>query len=67
LPQKASAKLSLIPDITFIIALARRETVVPPNAGAETSKLKSVVCDDFSNYLENVKKELAGADACSGR
>jgi hypothetical protein len=52
------------PAITSIIALARRETAVPPNTGADASKLKSVVCNDFSNYSENVKKELAGADAC---
>lgn len=27
-------------------------------------KLKSVVCDDLSNYSEDAKKEFAGADAC---
>lgn len=55
-----------IPTITSIIALARRTTAVPQNAGpsADASKLKSVVCDDFENYSEGVKKELAGADAC---
>jgi uncharacterized protein YbjT (DUF2867 family) len=52
------------PAITSIIALARREAVVPPDAGENVSKFKSVVCDDFSNYSEDVKKELAGADAC---
>lgn len=52
--------------ITSIIALARRETAVPQNSGpqADTSKLKSVVCDDFGEYPESVKLELAGADAC---
>jgi nucleoside-diphosphate-sugar epimerase len=52
------------PAITSIIALARGETAVPANAGADASKLKSVVCNDFSNYSDDVKKELAGADAC---
>jgi hypothetical protein len=52
------------PAITSIIALARRETIAPANAGADASKLKSVICDDFSNYPEDVKKELAGANAC---
>ncbi|KAG9235753.1 putative nucleoside-diphosphate-sugar epimerase [Amylocarpus encephaloides] len=52
------------PAVTSIIALSRRETTPPPNAGADASKLKSVVCNDFSNYSEDVKKELAGADAC---
>jgi hypothetical protein len=32
--------------------------------GADTTKLKPVVCEDFGNYLERVKRELAGADAC---
>ncbi|KAH8652609.1 putative nucleoside-diphosphate-sugar epimerase [Tricladium varicosporioides] len=50
------------PAITSIIALGRRETVL--DAGVDTSKLKSVICDDFSNYPEEVKRELAGADAC---
>jgi len=52
------------PAITSIIALARRETAVPQNAGADASKLKAVVCEDFTNYSEDVKKQLAGADAC---
>ncbi|OBT94457.1 hypothetical protein VE01_07236 [Pseudogymnoascus verrucosus] len=55
-----------IPAITSVVALARRTTAVPQNAGpsADASKLKSVVCDDFENYTETVKKELVGADAC---
>jgi nucleoside-diphosphate-sugar epimerase len=55
-----------IPTITSVVALARRTTAVPQNVGpsADASKLKSVVCDDFENYTETVKKELAGADAC---
>ena len=54
------------PAIVSIVALARRETTVPqnPGPGADTSKLKSVVCEDFENYSESVKQELAGADAC---
>ena len=52
------------PAITSILALARRETPVPEYAGANASKLKSVVCDDFGNYSEKVKEELAGVDAC---
>jgi hypothetical protein len=50
------------PAITSIVALARRETVL--DGSADTSKLKSVICDDFGNYSEEVKKEIAGADAC---
>jgi hypothetical protein len=52
------------PAITSIIALARRETAIPQNAGSHASKFKSVVCEDFSSYSENVKKELSGANAC---
>ncbi|KAI9830715.1 MAG: hypothetical protein M1819_005379 [Sarea resinae] len=53
------------PAITSIVALARRVTAVPPNATVvDAAKLKSVVCGDFGNYPESVKRELAGADAC---
>ncbi|CAG8962332.1 hypothetical protein HYFRA_00005387 [Hymenoscyphus fraxineus] len=54
------------PAITSIAALARRKTEIPKNVApnADASKLTSVICDDFENYSENVKKELSGADAC---
>lgn len=51
------------PAITSVIALARRITPVPQTE-TDTSKLKSVVCDDFMNYSEDVKRELEGAHAC---
>ncbi|CAG8984082.1 hypothetical protein HYALB_00003024 [Hymenoscyphus albidus] len=54
------------PAITSIAALARRKTEIPKNVApnVDTSKLTSVICEDFENYLESVKKELSGADAC---
>jgi hypothetical protein len=54
------------PAVKSIAALARRETAVPANAreNADPTKLRSVVCDDFSNYPESVKKELENADVC---
>jgi predicted chitinase len=54
------------PSVTSIVGLARRGTAVPQITGpdADPSKLKSVVCDDFENYPESVKQELADADAC---
>lgn len=54
------------PAIATVLALARRETPIPSklNPGADASKLKSVICDDFENYSDSVKKELSGADAC---
>ncbi|KAG8163065.1 hypothetical protein KVR01_007543 [Diaporthe batatas] len=51
------------PKITAIVALSRRETVLPPStAGAE--KLKSVVCSNFDEYPDSVKNELHDVDAC---
>jgi uncharacterized protein YbjT (DUF2867 family) len=54
------------PAITSIVALARRVTDVPQklSPSANTAKFKSVVCENFENYPESVKRELAGADAC---
>ncbi|KAI2462718.1 hypothetical protein F4781DRAFT_438240 [Annulohypoxylon bovei var. microspora] len=54
------------PGVTSVVAFGRREAPVPDNMGpnADVAKLKSVVCDDFENYPESVKQELAGADAC---
>ncbi|KAF4977819.1 hypothetical protein FZEAL_5726 [Fusarium zealandicum] len=54
------------PKITSIVALARRETKIPDDAGpdAKTEKFRSVICDDFSNYPDSVKTELAGAHSC---
>jgi len=54
------------PSITSIVALARRLTTEPQTVGpgADLAKLKSVICEDFGNYPESVKQELAGADAC---
>ncbi|KAF7941360.1 hypothetical protein BELL_0017g00150 [Botrytis elliptica] len=54
------------PEITSVIALARRETSAPQTLddNANGTKFKAVICDDFSNYSESVRKELEGADAC---
>lgn len=52
--------------ITSVVALARHTTAVPQNTkpGTDPAKLKSVVCEDFGNYSESVKEDLAEADAC---
>ncbi|KAJ9396055.1 hypothetical protein DTO282F9_7030 [Paecilomyces variotii] len=54
------------PGITSVIALARRTTPVPQNTdpGADISKLKFVVTDNFEEYSEDARKDLSGADAC---
>ena len=55
-----------IPAITSVIALARRPVATPANldAGADASKLRSVVVRDYGEYSEEFKKEVEGADAC---
>jgi hypothetical protein len=51
---------------TSLIALARREVKPPTDLGpkADIAKLQSVVLQDYGTYPEEVKKQLAGADAC---
>lgn len=51
------------PNITSIIGLSRRETTLPPStAGAD--KFKSIVCDNFEEYPDDVLKELSNVQAC---
>jgi len=54
------------PKITSIIALSRRPVKAPENAGkdADTSKLKNIIVNDFTNYPDDIKTQLADADAC---
>jgi dTDP-4-dehydrorhamnose reductase len=54
------------PAITSIVALGRREVTVPAEAdsGATKTKLKSIICDNFEDYPDNVNAELENADAC---
>ncbi|KAI4859821.1 putative nucleoside-diphosphate-sugar epimerase [Hypoxylon rubiginosum] len=53
-------------EITSVIALARRPVSVPDNLqdGADPSKLKSVIVEDYDHYSEDVIKEFAGSSAC---
>jgi len=53
------------PKVTAIYALARKPVSVPQGvpAGADTSKLKSLVVKDFEKYPEDVKEQIADADA----
>jgi uncharacterized protein YbjT (DUF2867 family) len=55
------------PDIKSVVALARRPVAARPGASADGNKLKSVVVKDYDDYPEEVRKELAGADACRVR
>lgn len=55
----------LLPSITSIVALARKPVPAPQGTpAANSSKLKSVVLQDYGTYPDDVKKEMAGADAC---
>ncbi|OAA59539.1 NAD(P)-binding domain protein [Niveomyces insectorum RCEF 264] len=54
------------PEITSVVALARKATAVPANLepGSDAAKLSSVVVPAYDQYPETVRKALAGADAC---
>jgi hypothetical protein len=55
-----------LPEITSVLALARRSVAAPDGlgAGADPSKLQSVVIKEYDDYPEEVKKQLANANAC---
>lgn len=48
--------------ITQVIALARKPIQIDDNKSS--FKLKSVLINDYGDYPDNIKAELAGADAC---
>jgi hypothetical protein len=49
------------PSITSIVALSRRAL---PDIIPVSSKLSTVIVEDFTNYKPEILKELAGAEAC---
>jgi nucleoside-diphosphate-sugar epimerase len=49
-------------QITSVVALARKPVTFED--GTDVSKLKSLVIKDYGEYPDEVKRELAGADAC---
>lgn len=49
-------------QITSVLALSRKP--IKFEDGTDVSKLKSVVLKDYGEYPDDVKRELAGADAC---
>ena len=51
-----------IREITQVVSLVLQP--VHLDKGIDTSKLKNVVIRDYSEYPDDVKAELAGADAC---
>ncbi|KAI8949338.1 NAD(P)-binding protein [Xylaria longipes] len=56
----------LHPKISQVIALARSPVAAPEKLpeGGDSSKLKSVVIQDYAVYPDEVKKEFSGADGC---
>ncbi|KAK7928101.1 hypothetical protein PG985_005099 [Apiospora marii] len=52
------------PAVTSIVGISRRETKVPDGSTDNSTKLKSIVCEDLNNYPDSLKKELEDADAC---
>jgi dTDP-4-dehydrorhamnose reductase len=48
-------------EITSVIALARKPVQID---GIDSSKLKSVVINDYGEYPDHVKAQFAEADAC---
>ncbi|KAI2463331.1 NAD(P)-binding protein [Annulohypoxylon bovei var. microspora] len=53
-------------EITSVIALARKPVSAPEKLpeGADSSKLRSIVVQDYDCYSEEIKKEFSGASAC---
>ncbi|KAK0749665.1 putative nucleoside-diphosphate-sugar epimerase [Schizothecium vesticola] len=52
-------------EITKVVALARKPVSAPADVSpADAAKLQSVVLDDYERYPDDVRAQLAGADAC---
>jgi len=52
-------------EITKVVALARKPVSAPADVSpADAAKLQSVVLDDYERYPDDVRSQLAGADAC---
>ena len=49
-------------EITSVVAVARKALTL--DASIDTSKLKSVVVEDYEKYPDHVKDEFSQADAC---
>ncbi|KAI0455124.1 NAD(P)-binding protein [Xylaria acuta] len=54
------------PKIATVVALARSPVAAPEKLpeGGDSSKLKSIVIQDYTVYPDEVKREFSGADAC---
>lgn len=52
-----------VPEITSLVALARRPVQLDVDA-SDATKFESVIVRDYAYYSDSVKAALAGADAC---
>ncbi|KAI1381292.1 NAD(P)-binding protein [Hypoxylon crocopeplum] len=54
------------PEISTVVALARKPVSVPEQLAenADTSKLRTVIVEDYEHYSGEARKEFAGAAAC---
>ena len=52
------------PDVSVVVALSRKAVSAPSDAGADASKLRSVVLKDYDEYPEHARKEFEGASGC---
>ena len=54
-----------LPQITSVVALARRSVSAPENSDPkDAAKLQTAVIQGYDAYPDDVKKQLADADAC---
>lgn len=55
-----------LPQITTVIALARKAVSAPSDlkSDANSSKLRSLVIEDYGVWPDTLKQELSGAAAC---
>lgn len=58
--QEVLRQASALPSITSVVSVGRRAATEP----SSSSKVKSVVLSDWLKYTDDVKKDLANADAC---
>ncbi|TGO50197.1 hypothetical protein BCON_0189g00210 [Botryotinia convoluta] len=57
-------KLIIAGSTGFVATERIKQALSSPDVTAIIAFPRPVICDDFSNYSESVKKELEGADAC---
>lgn len=52
------------PEVTSLVAVSRKPIKTPHVDAVSAAKLRQVIIEDYAEYPDDVKKELAGANAC---